>query len=70
MIFFNFYDFQNLSPGFVKTDMIKNNASNMYNRDILEPQDIAHAILFALGAPFRVQVQEMIITSPKSLPML
>ncbi|XP_049297265.1 farnesol dehydrogenase-like [Anopheles funestus] len=48
-----------ISPGFTRTPINPN--SNTYTGPILEPEDIADAILYALGTPPRVQIHELTI---------
>uniref|UniRef100_A0A182T3W7 Dehydrogenase n=1 Tax=Anopheles maculatus TaxID=74869 RepID=A0A182T3W7_9DIPT len=49
-----------ISPGLVRTEIIPNSAA-ISEMPILEPEDIANAILYALGTPPRVQVHEITI---------
>ncbi|XP_035913978.1 farnesol dehydrogenase-like [Anopheles stephensi] len=49
-----------ISPGLVRTEIIPNSAA-ISEMPILEPEDIASAILYALGTPPRVQVHEITI---------
>ncbi|XP_050075428.1 farnesol dehydrogenase-like isoform X1 [Anopheles maculipalpis] len=49
-----------ISPGLVRTEIIPNSAA-ILAMPILEPEDIANAILYALGTPPRVQVHEITI---------
>ncbi|XP_052897703.1 farnesol dehydrogenase-like [Anopheles moucheti] len=48
-----------ISPGFTRTPINPN--SGTYTGPILEPEDIADAILYALGTPPRVQIHELTI---------
>uniref|UniRef100_A0A182WQQ5 Dehydrogenase n=1 Tax=Anopheles minimus TaxID=112268 RepID=A0A182WQQ5_9DIPT len=48
-----------ISPGLTRTPINPN--SDTYTGPILEPEDIADAILFALGTPPRVQIHELTI---------
>uniref|UniRef100_A0A182WQQ4 Dehydrogenase n=1 Tax=Anopheles minimus TaxID=112268 RepID=A0A182WQQ4_9DIPT len=49
-----------ISPGLVRTEIIPNSAA-IREMPILEPEDIANAILYALGTPPRVQIHELMI---------
>uniref|UniRef100_A0A9I3GIM9 Dehydrogenase n=1 Tax=Anopheles farauti TaxID=69004 RepID=A0A9I3GIM9_9DIPT len=49
-----------ISPGLVRTEIIPNSAA-ITEMPILEPEDIADAILYALGTPPRVQIHELTI---------
>ncbi|XP_053666270.1 farnesol dehydrogenase-like [Anopheles marshallii] len=49
-----------ISPGLVRTEIIPN-SSAITKIPILEPEDIANAILYALGTPPRVQIHELTI---------
>ncbi|XP_052897697.1 farnesol dehydrogenase-like [Anopheles moucheti] len=49
-----------ISPGLVRTEIIPN-SSAITNMPILEPEDIANAILYVLGTPPRVQIHELTI---------
>uniref|UniRef100_A0A3F2YSS1 Dehydrogenase n=1 Tax=Anopheles arabiensis TaxID=7173 RepID=A0A3F2YSS1_ANOAR len=48
-----------ISPGLTRTPINPN--SDTYTGPILEPEDIADAILYALGTPPRVQIHELTI---------
>ncbi|KAF5302095.1 hypothetical protein FQR65_LT08646 [Abscondita terminalis] len=54
-----------ISPSFVKTKMleeaIKGNYEMLRNTPVLQPNDIADAVLYVLSTPPHVQVHEMII---------
>uniref|UniRef100_A0A182NY21 Dehydrogenase n=1 Tax=Anopheles dirus TaxID=7168 RepID=A0A182NY21_9DIPT len=48
-----------ISPGLTRTPMVRD--SETYPGPILEPEDVANAILYAVGTPPRVQVHELTI---------
>ncbi|XP_011299837.1 dehydrogenase/reductase SDR family member 11 [Fopius arisanus] len=51
-----------LSPGLVKTEIVGAVSSTLAELPILEAEDIADSIIFLLGMPQRVQVNELTIT--------
>ncbi|OXU25045.1 hypothetical protein TSAR_011238 [Trichomalopsis sarcophagae] len=57
----------NISPGAVRTEMIQHSLENLERLEILEPEDIANAIIYAIGTPSRVQIEELTITPAKIL---
>ena len=57
-----------ISPGFVETEFAevysgsKEKARETYSRfEVLQPEDVAAAIVYALGAPARVQVHDVLM---------
>lgn len=57
---FKFSNLQSISPGAVNTEMISQ-ALRDSGAPLLEPEDIAGAVLYAVGTPPRVQVHELTI---------
>ncbi|XP_008209484.1 farnesol dehydrogenase [Nasonia vitripennis] len=57
----------NISPGAVRTEMMQQSLGNLERLEILEPEDIANAIIYAIGTPSRVQIEELTITPAKIL---
>lgn len=59
--------FQNISPGYVKTDIL--NDSGAPNSAIIEDQpalvseDIANAIVYVIGTPAHVQINQLTVTA-------
>ncbi|KAL5290833.1 DHRS11.2 family protein [Megaselia abdita] len=50
-----------ISPGLVNTEILEEKFKEMMADKILQPEDIAEAILYALGTPPHVQVHELTI---------
>uniref|UniRef100_A0A8D8IA19 Farnesol dehydrogenase n=1 Tax=Culex pipiens TaxID=7175 RepID=A0A8D8IA19_CULPI len=50
-----------ISPGVVKTDMVPNEMQKDQNLPMLEAEDIAAAVVYAVGTPPRVQIHELTI---------
>lgn len=59
LFFINF--FQSISPGAVATEIFSDEMKEMMKDRILQPEDIAEGILYALGTPPHVQVHELTI---------
>lgn len=58
----NFFYFQSVSPGLVETEMSAQlNIKDLEENGTLKPIDIVEAILYALGAPKRVNVSQLIV---------
>lgn len=53
-----YFIFQNIAPGTVITDMLTNAVGSNVNipSTILLPEDIADAVVYALGTPIRIEV--------------
>ncbi|XP_052860261.1 farnesol dehydrogenase-like [Anopheles cruzii] len=49
-----------VSPGLVRTEIIPN-SMDIKSTAILEPEDIASAVLYAVGTPPRVQIHEIMV---------
>lgn len=58
---------QNISPGAVRTEMLQQGVENLERLEILEPEDIANAIIYVIGTPSRVQIDELTITPSKKI---
>uniref|UniRef100_A0A1A9UUI6 Dehydrogenase n=1 Tax=Glossina austeni TaxID=7395 RepID=A0A1A9UUI6_GLOAU len=52
---------KSISPGLVDTEMIHEKVRQRHGKCMLDPHDVAHAILYALSTPVDVQVHELII---------
>ncbi|KAL5290832.1 DHRS11.2 family protein [Megaselia abdita] len=50
-----------ISPGLVNTEIVNDKVKEFNQERILQPDDIAEGILYALGTPPHVQVQELTI---------
>lgn len=55
------YIFQNVSPGYVKTDIISDFESNLTDAPALKPQDIADNIVYLIGLPMHVQISQITV---------
>lgn len=64
--------FQSISPGLVATELLKANyeatgckptvdAEEERSRPLLNPKDVADAVIYALAAPAHVQIHDIII---------
>ncbi|EDS43376.1 3-oxoacyl-[acyl-carrier-protein] reductase 1 [Culex quinquefasciatus] len=50
-----------ISPGVVKTDMVPNEMQKDQDLPMLEAEDVAAAVVYAVGTPPRVQIHELTI---------
>uniref|UniRef100_A0A1B0AX72 Dehydrogenase n=1 Tax=Glossina palpalis gambiensis TaxID=67801 RepID=A0A1B0AX72_9MUSC len=50
-----------ISPGLVDTEMVHEKVRQKHANCMLDPDDVAHAILYALSTPMDVQVHEIMI---------
>ena len=57
------YFFQDISPGFVKTEILGATPADQSEKfaavPALEPEDISESIIYVLGTPQRVQITEL-----------
>jgi NADP+-dependent farnesol dehydrogenase len=55
------FEFQSISPGAVRTEIMGTSPTFPEGYPALEPEDVSHSILHILGTPPRVQIHELII---------